>query len=93
VADPPGITFAENGEVDVFALNALYRLIGWDRGGRRTAPETAEMLRVSRNQIAAHTADGTTPGLAPCHERFGFQPLKEAACVWTATIHSPHAPV
>ena len=58
------ITFTENGPVDVAHLNALYRLIGWDRQHRRTEPETTEMLRVSLYSIAAHTAEGTLVGFA-----------------------------
>ncbi len=41
------IIFTENGVVDVSQLNALYRLIGWDKRNRRTEAETLEMLRVS----------------------------------------------
>jgi hypothetical protein len=44
--DLVNITFSENSDVDVTQLNALYRLIGWDRSNRRTAAETAEMLKV-----------------------------------------------
>jgi ribosomal protein S18 acetylase RimI-like enzyme len=57
-----GITFTENGPIDVAQLNALHRLVGWDRNGRRTEAETAEMLRVSHYHIAAHTADGQLVG-------------------------------
>jgi len=53
-----GITFTENGDVDVAHLHALYRLIGWDRQNRRTTAETTAMLRVSHYYIAAHTAEG-----------------------------------
>ena len=59
-----GITFTENGPVDVAQLNALYGLIGWDSQNRRTEAETTEMLRVSHYYIAAHTADGTLVGFA-----------------------------
>jgi ribosomal protein S18 acetylase RimI-like enzyme len=59
-----GITFMENGPVDVAQLNALYRLIGWDRQHRRTAADTANMLRVSHYYIAAHTAKGSLVGFA-----------------------------
>ena len=52
-----GLRFAENGAIDPLSLNDLYRLVGWDRGGRRTADETAEMLRVSRHYIAAYAGD------------------------------------
>jgi len=62
--DLADITFSENGDVDVAQLNALYRLIGWDRSNRRTAAETAEMLKVSHYYIAAHTADGVLIGFA-----------------------------
>lgn len=41
------ITFTENSPVDVAQLNALYRLIGWDRHHRRSEAETTAMLRVS----------------------------------------------
>jgi GNAT superfamily N-acetyltransferase len=58
------ITFTENGSVDPAELNALYRVIGWDRHGRRTEVETADMLRVSRYYIAAHTAEGVLIGFA-----------------------------
>jgi ribosomal protein S18 acetylase RimI-like enzyme len=58
------ITFTENGQVDVAQLQALYRLIGWDRHNRRTAAETTEMLRVSHYYIAAHTAEGALVGFA-----------------------------
>ena len=58
------ITFTENGDVDVVQLNALYRLIGWDRQNRRTAAETATMLSVSHYYIVAHTAEGTLVGFA-----------------------------
>jgi len=40
--DLADISFSENGDVDVAQLNALYRLIGWDRSNRRTAAETAD---------------------------------------------------
>ena len=62
--DLVNITFSENGDVDVTQLNALYRLIGWDRANRRTAAETAEMLKVSHYYIAAHTAGGALIGFA-----------------------------
>jgi ribosomal protein S18 acetylase RimI-like enzyme len=58
------ITFTENGPVDVAQLNALYRLIGWDRHHRRTEADTTDMLRVSHYYIAAHTAEGTLVGFA-----------------------------
>ena len=58
------ITFTENGPVDMAQLNALYRLIGWERHHRRTETETADMLRVSQYYIAAHTAEGTLVGFA-----------------------------
>jgi ribosomal protein S18 acetylase RimI-like enzyme len=52
-----GLSFAENGTIDPLSLNDLYGLVGWDRGGRRTTDETAEMLRVSRYYIAAYAGD------------------------------------
>ena len=58
------IIFTENGRVDVAQLNALYRLIGWDRHNRRTEAETTEMLCVSHYSIAAHTDEGILVGLA-----------------------------
>jgi ribosomal protein S18 acetylase RimI-like enzyme len=58
------ITFTENGPVDVVQLNALYRIVGWDRAHRRTEAETAEMLRVSHYYIAAHAATGILVGFA-----------------------------
>jgi ribosomal protein S18 acetylase RimI-like enzyme len=58
------ITFTENSPVDVAQLNALYRVIGWDRHHRRSEAETTEMLRVSHYYIAAHTAEGTLVGFA-----------------------------
>lgn len=58
------ITFNENGDVDVAQLNALYQLIGWDHSNRRTAAETAEMLKASRYYIAAETAQGVLIGFA-----------------------------
>jgi predicted GNAT family acetyltransferase len=58
------ITFVENGHVDVTELNALYRVIGWDRHGRRTAAETTEMLHVSHYYIAAHSSEGKLVGFA-----------------------------
>jgi predicted GNAT family acetyltransferase len=59
-----GITFTENGAVDVAQLNGLYRMVGWDRRKRRTVANTEEMLRVSFYYIAAHTADGLLVGFA-----------------------------
>jgi hypothetical protein len=58
------ITFTENGPVDVAQLDALHRLIGWDKHERHTETETAEMLRVSHYYIAAHTAEGRWVGFA-----------------------------
>ena len=58
------ITFTENGPVDVTQLNALYRLIGWDRHNRRSKAETTEMLRLSHYYIAAHTDEGSLVGFA-----------------------------
>jgi GNAT superfamily N-acetyltransferase len=58
------ITFTENGAVDVAELNALYRLIGWDRHHRRTEADTTDMLRVSHYSMAACTAEGALVGFA-----------------------------
>jgi GNAT superfamily N-acetyltransferase len=58
------ITFTENGGVDPAQLNALYRVIGWDRWSRRTEADTREMLRVSHYYIAAHTGEGRLVGFA-----------------------------
>ena len=62
--DLTNITFTENGDVDVAQLNALYRLIGWDRSNQRTEAETDEMLKVSRYYIAAETSQGLLVGFA-----------------------------
>jgi ribosomal protein S18 acetylase RimI-like enzyme len=48
----------------VAQLNALYRLIGWDRHHRSTEADTTAMRRVSHYDIAAHTAEGTLVGFA-----------------------------
>jgi GNAT superfamily N-acetyltransferase len=48
------ITFTENSPIDVAQLNALYRLVGWDRHNRRSDAETLEMLGASRYYVAAH---------------------------------------
>jgi ribosomal protein S18 acetylase RimI-like enzyme len=64
LASLAGITFTENGLMDVAQLNALYRLIGWNRHHRRTEADTTDMLRVSHYYIAAHTAEGTLVGFA-----------------------------
>ena len=58
------VTFVENGAVEPAQLNELYRIVGWDRAGRRTSAETVEMLRTSHYYIAAHTADGALIGFA-----------------------------
>ena len=58
------IRFEENGQIDVAQLNALYRLIAWDRKSRRTEAETSEMLRVSRYYVAAHAPGQGLVGLA-----------------------------
>jgi len=63
-ASPPGITFTENGAIDVVQLNALYRLVGWDRSNRRTVEETRAMLEVSHYYIAAQTTEGVLIGFA-----------------------------
>ena len=59
-----GIDFAEGGAVEAFQLNSLYKLIGWDRYGRRTLQETREMLEASRFYVAAHAADHGLVGFA-----------------------------
>jgi GNAT superfamily N-acetyltransferase len=59
-----GISFVENGPLEVTHLNALYRSIGWDRHGRRTSAETAAMLRLSAYYIAAHAEPGLLVGFA-----------------------------
>jgi ribosomal protein S18 acetylase RimI-like enzyme len=64
VDDLAEITFTENGPIDIAQLDALHRLIGWDKHNRRTEAETAEMLHVSRYYIAAHTAIGKLVGFA-----------------------------
>ena len=61
---PTDFSFTENAHVDVAQLNGLYRLIGWDRGGRRTDAETLEMLRVSSYYVTAQTAQGSLIGFA-----------------------------
>ncbi len=48
----PRVTFVENGPVDADQLNALYRLIGWDRDSRRTRAEIERMLEVSHYDTA-----------------------------------------
>jgi ribosomal protein S18 acetylase RimI-like enzyme len=58
------ITFTENGPVDVDQLNGLYKMVGWDRRGRRTAADTLRMLHVSFYSIAAHTPDDVLVGFA-----------------------------
>jgi ribosomal protein S18 acetylase RimI-like enzyme len=63
-ASPVGITFAENVDVDAGQLNALYRLVGWDRSNRRTGEETRRMLELSHYYIAARTAQGAVIGYA-----------------------------
>lgn len=65
------ITFTENGDVDVAQLNALYRLIGWDRQNRRTAADTAAMLSVpeqpGRQSMLPRSMGGDNPvGGLPC---------------------------
>lgn len=61
---PSDFVFTENGRVDVVQLNALYRIVGWDRRERRTEAETLEMLRVSAYYIAAHADQGSLVGFA-----------------------------
>jgi len=60
--DLVGIRFSENGAVDAAQLNALYRLIGWDRFNRRTPAETVEMLKLSSYKIAAYSTDRSLVG-------------------------------
>lgn len=52
-----GIEFIENGRVDLTQLNELFRVIGWDKTGRRTLEETSEMVARSYFTIAAWDAD------------------------------------
>jgi ribosomal protein S18 acetylase RimI-like enzyme len=59
-----GITFAENDSINAAELNALYRLIGWDKHNRRTEAETTQMLKISHYYIAAHTLKGQLVGFA-----------------------------
>ena len=61
---PTDILFTERGHVDVVQLNALHRLIGWDRVERRTEAETLEMLRVSSYYITAEAAQRRLVGFA-----------------------------
>jgi GNAT superfamily N-acetyltransferase len=58
------ISFIENGHVDVVQLNALYRIVGWDNAGIRSAAKTREMLAVSRYHIAGCTPEGVLAGFA-----------------------------
>jgi ribosomal protein S18 acetylase RimI-like enzyme len=62
--DIPGVTFLENGPVDVDQLNRLYTVIGWDRANRRTAEDTVRMLEVSRFYVSAHCSDLGLVGFA-----------------------------
>jgi GNAT superfamily N-acetyltransferase len=62
--DISGVTFVENGPVDVDQLNKLYILISWDRANRRTAEDTARMLDVSRYYVSAHCSDLGLVGFA-----------------------------
>jgi GNAT superfamily N-acetyltransferase len=62
--DIPGVTFVENGPVDVNQLNRLYGLIGWDRANRRTTEDTVRMLDVSRYYVSAHCSDLGLVGFA-----------------------------
>jgi ribosomal protein S18 acetylase RimI-like enzyme len=70
-----GLIFAENGTIDPLSLNDVYRLVGWDRGGRRTAEETAEMLRVSRYYIAAYVGDRLVGFARVCGDPYVAQVL------------------
>jgi hypothetical protein len=91
-----GITFTENGPIDVTQLNALYRLIGWDSHHRRTDSETTEMLRVSHYYIAAHTADGQLglwrsvrgPGVR-CPYAPGISPARDCDPVYAWRADTP----
>jgi GNAT superfamily N-acetyltransferase len=62
--DIAGVTFVENGPVDVDQLNGLYRLIGWDRANRRTAEDTVRMLDVSRYYVSARCSELGLVGFA-----------------------------
>jgi GNAT superfamily N-acetyltransferase len=62
--DIPGVTFIENGPVDVAQLNGLYGLIGWDRANRRTAEDTRRMLAASQYYVSAHGSDLGLVGFA-----------------------------
>jgi len=59
-----GVTFVENGVVNVDELNILYKLVGWDRANRRTHEETTELLSVSRFYVSAHAIDLGLVGFA-----------------------------
>ena len=61
---PTDIIFTDRGHVNVVQLNALYRLVGWDRVERRTEAETLEMLRVSSYYINAVAAQSRLVGFA-----------------------------
>jgi GNAT superfamily N-acetyltransferase len=72
----PGITFEENGPIDVAQLNGLYRVVGWDDKGRRNPEDTLEMLRVSQYHIAAHTENRQLVGFARvCGDPYNAQVL------------------
>jgi dATP pyrophosphohydrolase len=62
--DIPGVTFVENGPVDVDQLNRLYSVVGWDRANIRTAEDTVRMLEVSRFYVSAHCSDLGLVGFA-----------------------------
>jgi ribosomal protein S18 acetylase RimI-like enzyme len=62
--DITGVTFVEDGPVDVDQLNALYGVIGWDRANRRTAEDTVQMLNVSRFYVSAHCSELGLVGFA-----------------------------
>jgi len=59
-----GVTFVDNGPVDVGQLNTLYKLVGWDRSDRRTREETTQMLHASRFFVSAHSVDLGLVGFA-----------------------------
>ena len=55
-ADLVGITFSENGDVDVAQLNALYRLIGWDCS--RTPSIAIAALRLGACRVWSRICSG-----------------------------------
>jgi hypothetical protein len=72
--DTLGVTFVENGPVDVDQLNRLYSVVGWDRANMRTAEDTVRMLEVSRFCVSAHCSDLGVVGVARfCGDRSLFR--------------------